>query len=114
MVANSTNLKALDPTGKEVYLESDGAVASLPLDKIGVYTVSITVAGEENIYKIYSGADPDESEPDVKENSFSLSGESGNDRRDGEYDPMMILFICLAVLFIADWGVYCYEKYQLR
>lgn len=114
VVANSSNLKAFAPSGKEVYLESDGAIASLPLDEIGVYTVSITIAGEESEYKIYSGAHPGESEPDVTESSFALAGESSNDRRDGEYDPLLILFICLAILFIADWGVFCYEKYQLR
>lgn len=114
VVANSTNLKAFAPSGAEVYLESDGAIASLPLDEIGVYTISVMIAGEENVYKIYSGAHPDEGEPVVTEDSFALAGEASDERRDGEYDPLMILFICLAVLFIADWGVYCYEKYQLR
>ena len=114
VVANSTALKAFAPSGNEVYLESDGAMASLPLDEIGVYTVSVTIAGDENVYKIYSGAHTGESEPVVTESSFALSGEPSDERRDGEFDPTMILFICLAILFIADWGVYCYEKYQLR
>ena len=50
----------------------------------------------------------------ITEEEFSLQGEKENNGFDGEYDPMMILFIALVVLFIADWGVYCYEKYQLR
>ena len=114
VVAGAKNLKAFAPSGKEVYLESDGAMALLPLDEVGVYTISMTLAGEENSYKIYSGAHPSESVPDETEESFVIAGEAKNDRRDGSFDPLMILFICLAVLFIADWGVYCYEKYQLR
>ena len=43
-----------------------------------------------------------------------LSGERVDIGTDGEFDPLMLLFACLALLFIADWGVYCYEKYQLR
>jgi len=26
----------------------------------------------------------------------------------------MAVLIALAVIFVADWMVYCYEKYQLR
>jgi hypothetical protein len=46
--------------------------------------------------------------------SFSVGGERGYEKTDGEYDPVALLFILLAVVFCADWMVYCYEKYQLR
>ena len=36
------------------------------------------------------------------------------EKTDGEYDPLVLLFVLLAVVFSADWMVYCYEKYQLR
>jgi len=114
IVANAEGVKAKAPSGKEVYADSDGSAASFILDEIGTYTVSLRIAGVDTTYKIYSGAHPDESAPTVREASFSLSGERTYEMRDGQYDPAVLLFICLALLFIADWGVFCYEKYQLR
>ncbi len=114
ILKNSENLKAESPSGKDIYLETDGATATMRLDEVGTYTVSLTLGGEEMKYKLFSSAHSKESEPTLTEEEFSLSGEKTEANIDGKYDPMMVLFICLAILFIADWGVYCYEKYQLR
>ena len=46
--------------------------------------------------------------------SFELTGVKENNYRDGIYDELIILFIILAVIYMADWMVYCYEQYQLR
>jgi len=43
-----------------------------------------------------------------------LQGEATASGLDGEFDPLIILLVCLIVIFAADWMVYCYEKYQLR
>lgn len=114
VLPNAESIKAYSPSGKEVYMESDGIYATLDLSEIGTYTIDMKIAGVETAYKIYSGAHPDESQPNVTEDAFSLSGERGYEKRDGTYDPLMILFICVILLFVADWGGYCYEKYQLR
>ncbi len=114
IVANSTGLKAISPSGRDIYMESDGTVASLELDEVGTYVISVTIAGTESSYRIYSAAHPDESLPALAEADFSLSGEKEYVNIDGEYDPLLWIFIALAILFIADWGMYCYEKYQLR
>ncbi|MBR1974387.1 MAG: BatA and WFA domain-containing protein [Clostridia bacterium] len=114
ILANAENIKATAPSQKEIYINSDGATALLKLDEVGTYVISMTIAGEESRYKIYAGANPIESKPAVKEAEFVLVGEREDKKIDGEFDAMMVLFILLAVLFIADWGVYCYEKYQLR
>lgn len=114
IVANAENLKATSPSGKDVFLEADGTTALLTLEEVGTYVVSMTLAGTEGTYRIYSGAHPDESVPAADGEDFSLAGERTYENIDGEYDPIVLLFICLAVLFLADWGVYCYEKYQLR
>ena len=108
------NLKAISPSGKEIYIESDGAIGTLSLDEVGTYTVKMTLGGADSSYYIYSAAHSGESLPTVSESELCIVGERGSDRGDGKYDPFTVLFICLAVLFIADWGVYCYEKYQLR
>jgi hypothetical protein len=55
-----------------------------------------------------------ESNPGGEIESFSLVGEAGNEKSDGIFDPIVIIFIILALTFTADWMVYCYEKYQLR
>ena len=114
IIKNAENIKAESPSGKDIYIETDGATATVALNEVGTYVVSMTLAGNEMKYKIYSSANPLESTPATEEEDFSLTGEKTDANIDGEYDPMMALFICLAILFIADWGVYCYEKYQLR
>ncbi len=113
-VSSAENIKAYSPSGKEIYLGEGSSMSSLSLDEIGVYTITMTIADKQNTYRIYSGAHPDESVPEEHEEAFELTGTREYELRDGEYDPLTLLFICLAVLFIADWGVYCYEKYQLR
>ena len=114
ITANVTNVKAISPDGEEIYVDASVDVGILSLDKVGTYTVKMITPDSEREYKLYSGAPTEESVPVSEDVSFSLEGERGFDKSDGEYDPLVILFICLAVLFAADWMVYCYEKYQLR
>ena len=114
ILANAENLKAVSPSGREIFIDGEGATATLTLDEIGTYVVKMTISGIESNYKIFVGANPVESKPLINEEEFLVAGEKGNNKIDGEFDAMMSLFIILAVLFVADWGVYCYEKYQLR
>ena len=95
-------------------MDSDGVMAALPLDEVGTYTVSLTVRGDRSSYKLYSVAHPEESLPEAQEAGIHLSGEKQYERRNGSYDPTAVLFVLIILLFMADWGIYCYEKYQLR
>ena len=45
---------------------------------------------------------------------MSLEGTLQNEYKDGIYDKLIIFFIVLLVIYMADWMVYCYEQYQLR
>ena len=114
ILPNAEYLKAISPSGDEIFIDSDGTIAQLLLNEVGTYVVSMTIAGTESRYSIYSGAHPGESDPAVTEAELSVSGEREYNSIDGEFDATTVLFICLAILFVADWGVYCYEKYQLR
>ena len=114
ITANVTNVKAISPDGEEIYVDASVDVGTLNLDKVGTYTVKMITPDSEREYKLYSGAPAEESMPVSEGESFSLAGERGFEKSDGEYDPLTVLFICLAILFAADWMVYCYEKYQLR
>ncbi len=108
------NIKAIAPSGDEVYMESDGTTATLTLGEVGTYKVIVTEGGRNAEYSIYAAAPIAESAPTVIEDDFSLSGEREDLKIDGIYDPSTLLFVIFVLLFIADWGVYCYEKYQLR
>ena len=114
IMANVENVKAIAPNGEEIYIDCSTDPALLPLDMVGSYTIKLMASGVERSYNVYAGAPDGESAPRVTEESFSLMGEQQYERSDGEFDPLIIILISLAFLFIADWMVYCYEKYQLR
>ncbi len=114
LTGNIKNVKAIAPDGEEIYIDCSSDPAILPLDRVGSYTVKLLVSGEERSYSIYANAPEGESNPVQTEESFSLAGEQQYERSDGEYDPLIVILICLALIFTADWMVYCYEKYQLR
>ena len=84
------------------------------LNEVGTYTVTVTVAGTPRTFNIYAESRESERESTVYAEEISIAGQAGNGGFDGKYDMMTALFITLAVLFFADWGVYCYEKHQLR
>ena len=114
VIANCESIRLDSPTGKVDYLDVSSAISSYVLNEAGVYDITMMVSGAKREFSVYSSIPELERVPMTTEEEFSLQGEKGNSGFDGEYDPMMILFIVLVVLFIADWGVYCYEKYQLR
>lgn len=114
IISNCESIRIDSPSGGTDYLDVGGTVSSYRLNEVGVYDLKVNIAGSEREFSVYSELPESERIPMVVESSFELQGEKENNGFDGEFDPMMILFISLVVLFIADWGVYCYEKYQLR
>ena len=114
ITANIDSVRAVSPDGEESILDTSTDVSVLTLKKVGTYTIKVSSDGVERVYKIYSPAPLEESVPMQNGGSFSVSGVQGNAKTDGEYDPLVLLFVLLAVIFSADWMVYCYEKYQLR
>ena len=114
ITANMSSVKAIAPDGEETYVDTSVDIGSFTLDKVGTYTVEVLSGTEKKNYYVYSGAPEEESVPSVTETEFSLTGVQQYERMDGEYDPLALIFILLAVIFAADWMVFCYEKYQLR
>ncbi len=114
ITANVTSVKGISPSGEEIYIDASTDVGVLHLDKVGTYTVRVTTPDRVEEYKLYSNTPIEESVTVSTEAEFSLVGEQQFEKTDGEYDPLVIIFIILAVIFAADWMVYCYEKYQLR
>ena len=114
LTASMKNVKAIAPDGEEIYIDTSADTGVFALTQVGTYTVELLVAGKPTSYRIYSAFPEKESNPVQSMERFSLEGEQAYERTDGEFDPTVILLVALALIFTADWMVYCYEKYQLR
>lgn len=114
VITNCESIRVESPSGDVFYLKTDVAADSIHLNEVGAYTVTMTVAGSAREFCIWSSMTAAECDPTVTHTAISLQGTAQQGGFDGQFDPLMILFIALAVVFLADWMVYCYEKYQLR
>lgn len=101
------------PSGKPVSLSTSSAVAETQLIESGIYTLTVTINDEERVYSLFAGVSESESYS-VGTGNLAVLGTPTKDYADGYYDDVLIYLILLAVFFMADWGVYCYEQYQLR
>lgn len=113
ILPNTKSIKITSPSDSTRYIDVNSATSSFLLTEIGNYTVSITLENntvmELNIYSSY----PLEENTDTTIDILKLVGQPENNYSDGRYDNLIILFILLGLLFVADWMVYCYEQHQL-
>ena len=114
VISNCDSIKLQSPSGEISYLDTSGAVAKQKLNEVGVYTLTLTVAGTPREFSIYAAMPESERTPVAAAEDLSLQGEAVQGGFDGIYDNLLIFFIILVLLIAADWVVYCYEKYQLR
>ena len=114
VIANCDSIRVDSPLGNVSYLDTTGAFATLPLDEVGTYRITMTVAGSPRIFNVFSAMQPEESVPSPISESADVIGDAADLGIDGIRDLLTAAIIALAVLFSADWMVYCYEKYQLR
>ena len=114
VVANCESIRVESPSGSVSYLSTAMAVSDLQLTENGTYTIVATVDGAARRFQIFAAVPDAERTPVGVGAEVSLQGQATEGGFDGAYDPLLILFICLAVIFAAEWGVYCYEKRQLR
>lgn len=114
VLANTDSIRIESPTGQVQYLSCEGAVASFVPAQAGVHTVTMTVSGTPRVFYVHAAVPEAERNPVIAEKELSLIGTPTDGAFDGTYDALILMFIILAVLFAADWVVYCYEKYQLR
>ena len=113
--ANCDSVKVESPLGETTYLSNaNGGINEYLLNEAGIYTITMTVAGTPRYYHVFSALDEGERAPVVTAAAVDLQGEAGTQGLDGKLDDLMLLFVALVVLFLADWGLYCYDKYQLR
>ena len=114
LLANTESVRIDAPAGQVQYLSCESAVASFVPTQAGVYTVTVTVGGSPRTFYLHAGVPEAERNPVIAEKQIALVGTATEGGFDGRYDALTLVFILLAVLFAADWVVYCYEKYQLR
>ena len=113
LLPNTKSIKITSPSNSTRYIDVNSATSSFLLTEIGNYNVSITLENntvmELNIYSSY----PLEENTDTTIDTLKLVGQPENNYSDGRYDNLIVLFILLGLLFVADWMVYCYEQHQL-
>lgn len=140
VLANCTSIRIDTPMGKVAYLDTSNDVAEYSVTEAGTYTVTLMIGGSARQVNIYAELPLEErytkvtvtsggaeyttdgvnsfevlgAQGAVKETTFMLTGNAENGSRDGTFSELWIWFAALAVIFIMDWGVYCYEQYQLR
>lgn len=114
VIPGCESIRVDSPSGEVYYLDTASAMGTVNLNEVGVWHVTLMVGGSERVYSVYTALSDAEREPNPVGESFELSGTPEKNYRDGIYDVLIIAFICLAVFVVADWMVYCYEKYQLR
>ena len=112
--ANCESIRIDAPSGDSSYLSTESATARFVPSEVGVYTVTMNVSDTQRQFKLCASVNEEERLPVTAELELSLQGEATPGGFDGKYDALMGVLIALAVIFVADWMVYCYEKYQLR
>ena len=114
VISGCESIVVESPLGSSIYLDTTSATAEHILTEAGVYKVTLTTAGNERDYYIFSSFPEAERNPYTEGGEVGLVGQTTEGGIDGMFDNLTILFIALALLFSMDWMVYCYEKYQLR
>ncbi len=112
--ANCESVRIDSPSGSSTYLSMESATGRFIPTEVGVHTVVMNVADTRREFKLHVALQESERMPAVAEMEIGLQGEATDVGLDGKYDPLMMILLALVILFLADWGVYCYEKYQLR
>ena len=114
ITANIESVKVTSPDGEEKYIDTSSDIGVMTLDRVGTYKIKVVASDGEKNYDVYAAAPISESNPTAMGGDFSVMGTLTDEKTDGQYDPIVLLFVLLAIVFTADWMVYCYEKYQLR
>ena len=88
---------------------------TLILDEVGTYTVISGTGKEQSEHMIFVSTPNEECDTGTAtSDTFNISGEAVKSTRKGTYNPLLIIFIALIIIFAADWMVFMYEKRQLR
>ncbi len=115
VISGCNSIRVETPSGNASYADTSSAVSEFQLTEVGEYRLVMDMSGAEREFYIFSELPTEERCAEMPaEGSVSIQGTATEGGRDAMFDPMLILFILAAVLFTAEWMVYCYDKYQFR
>ena len=115
VISGCESIRVESPDGQIIYTDISTAISEFVLNEIGEYKITVNVSGTERpAYYIFSSVPKEERHTETSSEYIGIVGEPLDEGSDGRYDPLAILFIFAALLFTAEWMVYCYDKYQLR
>ncbi len=114
VLANCKSIRIDTPSGDIAYLDVGSDLAEYSLTEVGTYKITQMLEDVPHTVYVYGNLPKSERVSTENGGEFVVEGEPSNERPAGIYDDLLVLFIILAVLFIADWVVYSYEQYQLR
>lgn len=114
VTANCDSIRVDTPGGKIRYLDTSSAVSETELTEAGSYLLTMMSGDTARVFNVYAAVPEAERTPAGEQTSFALVGETAAKGHVGRFDTLIIIFVALAVIFAADWVVYCYEQYQLR
>ena len=113
VIPGCDSIRVISPSGRASYIDATGLISEYLLEEVGSYKVVLNFSGTEKVFDIFSSLPENESN-DVEIEAFDIKGDKTDSMLDGIYDKLIVLFIILAIVYMADWMVYCYEQYQLR
>ena len=115
VVAGCEGIVVTSPSGSSNTLDTmDTDVCEVVLREAGTYTLTVKMRGSDEKRLYAYAAVPQKESGGDEGGAMLISGNREYKYSDGFYDNLLVFFILIAVLLLADWGVYCYEQYQLR
>ena len=115
MIASCRNIRIETPAGHTAYPDASTTITEYRLTEVGVYNIVLVMKDKtERVVNVFSQLPEEERSPRKISESFTITGTAEDSRTDGYFDTLLYLCIILAVLAVADFGMYCYEQYQLR
>jgi len=114
VVSNCKSIKVISPSGQVSYMSINTDISEYVTSESGTYKFIVTIGEDEKEFKVYTKVPTSVSKNEDTMKKYKVSGTPSTDYRDGIYDNLVIVLVVLLIVLVADWGVYCYEQYQLR
>ena len=115
MISGCESIRIESPLGNISYPDTTMSVSEFMLSEVGVYRIYLVMNDRtERLVNVYAAMPSDECTPTVADISFVIHGEPQEGFMTGYWDDLLVIFIILAVIAVADYGVYSYEQWKLR
>ena len=115
MISGCSSIRIETPNGNKAYPASGVATTEYRLTEVGVYNIVLVMRDKtERVINVFAELPEEERDPITLGSSFYITGTAENNNPDEHIEILLYIFILIAILAVADYGLYCYEQYQLR